>query len=220
MRGALLCGRSTVFGREADGFVVATPHVPLVCVVGRPDHALIAEAIEFARDDGDHPPVLTVDAAATAHVTACLPGWQRERAILHTRPLGAPLPAAPAGAVVLEQAAAFSEARLAHLPDDLLWEIEDASRHGPVAYALVENLPVAFCYAPWTTERWFDISVETLESYRGRGLGTAVASALITRMEATGRRPVWGAVESNAASRALAARLGFSPAGEATVFTL
>jgi hypothetical protein len=38
-------------------------------------------------------------------------------------------------------------------------------------------------------------------------------------MRGTGRAPVWGALESNAGSRALAARLGFLEAAGIAVFT-
>ncbi len=105
-----------------------------------------------------------------------------------------------------------------HVPDALRGEMLDAVRHGAVACVWTDDRPVSFAYAPWTTERWFDISIDTLDGYRRRGFGGACARALIERHARDGRQPVWGAVASNVASRALAAYLGFLPAGSATVF--
>ena len=75
-------------------------------------------------------------------------------------------------------------------------------------------MPVAFAYVSLETERHGDLSVDTQEGWQRRGLGAAVLRPVIAGLLARGVRPVWGAVESNAASLGLARRLGFTvPAG-------
>jgi GNAT superfamily N-acetyltransferase len=48
---------------------------------------------------------------------------------------------------------------------------------------------------------------------RGRGFGVAVARAAVQRAQASGLTPQWRAAETNAASRAVARRLGFVEVG-------
>ena len=87
-----------------------------------------------------------------------------------------------------------------------------------MAAVWADGRPVSFCYPVWQTETRWDVSIDTLAPYRGRGLGARAARTLIRHMRGIGRAPVWGALESNAASRALAARLGFLEAGGIAVF--
>lgn len=220
MRGALLCGRSSVIAASplTDSFAVVTPHVPLVCIVGLPDEDVVDEALESVEDAAEPLPVLAVTEATATHVARVLDGWPCEAVLIHTRP--GPVPRVSDGIDVrwLEPSHAVDPDLLTHVPAGLREEILDAAAHTPVACAWFDGRPAAFCHAPWLTEGWFDISIDTLEPYRRRGLGLACAEALIGLHEASGRRPVWGAVESNEASRALAARLGFAPIARLTVF--
>jgi RimJ/RimL family protein N-acetyltransferase len=78
---------------------------------------------------------------------------------------------------------------------------------------------VAFCYPVLQTERWWDVSVDTLEEFRGRGLAPRAAREMVRLMRTRGKSPVWGAVETNAASLSVARRLGFVEAGRLAVFT-
>lgn len=130
-------------------------------------------------------------------------GWDSEPAILHTLPDPATL-ADDEGAAPLP-----AEASLAQLPPALADEVDRARRTGTVWTVVVDGAAACFAHAPWRSRRWFDVSVETLPGYRQLGLGARVASAMIRAERAAGREPVWGATEGNAASRALAARLGF-----------
>jgi hypothetical protein len=63
------------------------------------------------------------------------------------------------------------------------------------------------------------LSIETLERSRRMALGGRAARTLIRHMRASGRAPVWGALDTNMPSRTLAARLGFLKAGGLAVFT-
>ena len=70
---------------------------------------------------------------------------------------------------------------------------------------MYQGRPVAFCHPVIETETLWDVSVETVAEYRGRGLAGRAARAMIRHMRAFGKSPVWGALESNGP---LNARLG------------
>jgi RimJ/RimL family protein N-acetyltransferase len=104
---------------------------------------------------------------------------------------------------------------LGHLPAELRREIDDVWPGELVFAGFIDTVAVSFSYSSSRTETLADISIDTLEAYRGRSIAAAVASALIDHLVANGLTPVWGAVEGNAASLRLAAKLGFrQPAGE------
>jgi hypothetical protein len=130
-------------------------------------------------------------------------GWWVEAAHLLTLPDASILPDDDGAAPLPDDAA------LDHLPPPLAAEIAMARRRTTVWTAVVDDAPVSFAYAPWRSQRWFDVSVDTVAGFRQLGLATRVAAAMIRAERAAGREPVWGAVESNDASLRLAARLGF-----------
>jgi hypothetical protein len=186
LAGAPVAGR-VVIGRD-DGLAVALPGATV-------DEVLVASA-----------PLRTALVALERHdlrVALEAAGWTVERAVLHVLPDDAALPD-DEGAAPLP-----ADADLSHLPAPLAAELDRARRDRVVHAAWVDGQPVSFAYAPWTTERWFDVSVDTAPGARQLGLATRVAAAMIRAGRATGRAPVWGAVERNAASLRLAARLGF-----------
>lgn len=160
---------------------------------------------------------LVVQAADVEHVRAALPRWAGERAILHTLPDGAPgwTPATDPE-VGLRPAAELAQD--ASLPAPTRTELATLEPSSPVAVVELEGRIASLCFAGGVTERWWDISVETLEGYRGRGLAGACTRRLIAHYGERGRRPVWGAEESNGASLRVARKLGFVPAGELFVF--
>ncbi len=104
--------------------------------------------------------------------------------------------------------------------EDLRGELAFELHSNEVWCAYVDNRPASFAYAASQTEQFADISVDTVESHRGRGLGAIVVARLVDELIAVGKQPIWGAVVSNAASHSLARRLGFiAPAGELLVLT-
>jgi predicted GNAT family acetyltransferase len=82
----------------------------------------------------------------------------------------------------------------------------------------VRDAPVSFCYVAAETESLWDVSIDTLAGHRRRGYAALCAAYLIEHMCEKGKRPVWGAVESNAPSLGLAAKLGFVPVDRVFVF--
>ena len=82
-------------------------------------------------------------------------------------------------------------------------------RMGIVAGAVIEGGLVAIAHTCARTERYAEMGVFTLESFRGRGLSTAAAFLVAERILAEGQVPVWSAGEDNRASLRVAQKLGF-----------
>jgi len=239
-RGMLLSGRAEVsFPSQpeavADGFIVSMPDALLVSIVGRPPRSLIQETISALEG---HVNVLCEPSDA-AYVAGSLTGWQRTTALLHA------LNGRPEWAdgsdtdtrIFCEQDAP----RLTHVPAALRRELISALRGRtiarfvpgdlpdrevappleamPMAASWSGGLPVSFCYPVLRTERWWDISVDTLEEHRRQGHGARAVRAMTRHMWETGRWPVWGATVSNAESLALARSLGFQEVGRVVVFS-
>jgi GNAT superfamily N-acetyltransferase len=102
---------------------------------------------------------------------------------------------------------------LDHVPDELREELEYARPRTRILAGLMDAVPVGFAYVVASSGH-ADMSIDTLDEYRQRGIATAVAAAMVDAVVAAGKTPVWGAVESNQASLRLAAKLGFRrPAG-------
>jgi hypothetical protein len=239
VRGMLLSGRARVAAvpgadPRRDGFLVTVPDVSLAALVGGPPADLIAATVSGLTGDVN----LLVQHEDDAGLRAALPGWVRYTAILHALP----------GVMTWESQAdeatrVFDRGnapRLDHLPAPLQRELRDALAgrttarfvdgsiprvvpppgpvHVPMAAAWAGASPVAFCYPVWQTERWWDVAIDTLESHRRQGFAQRAARGLIRHLRATGRAPVWGALDGNTASRALAARLGFIEMGGIAVY--
>lgn len=80
---------------------------------------------------------------------------------------------------------------------------------GIVAGAIISGKLTAIAFTSALTGRHADISVATLEGWRGKGLATAAASLVVRRVRDSGRVPVWSAGEDNLASLRVAYKLGF-----------
>jgi len=237
-RGMLLSGRAVVsapHGLDGAGMIATVPDSALASIVGRPPADTIMQVVAaMAGDVNVLSQMEDADYAARA-----LAGWRRQRAIIHVLPERAAWEQEADPSVRIftrETAPAFD-----HVPERLRRELLDAlngrtvSRFVPgelpASTAFVSRLavpmagiwadgrPVAFCYPVWQTETLWDISIETLAPYRRLGFGARAARMLIQHMRRTGRAPVWGALETNTASRALAARLGFLETAGIAVFT-
>jgi hypothetical protein len=239
-RGMLLSARAEVFapahaGGTVEGAIVVVRDAALVSIAGRPPADAVASVVSSLSGDVN----VLAQMEDADYVARALDGWRRRTAIIHVLP--GPMPwerdADP-------QARVFTRAnapRFTHVPGELRRELLDTLKGRttarfvpgalpastgfvggmtvPIAAVWADGRPVSFCYPVWQTETQWDLSIDTLAPYRRRGLGARAARTLIRHMRGTGRRPVWGALESNTASRALAARLGFLEAGGIAVFT-
>lgn len=212
-RGALIRG-AKAFGNQ-DGGVIMANGGRLLALVGRPTQESVREAVEAAEPNAE-----LVACSATAPVAEAVLGRRGEHASIYVFDGEPPSPPAPADEPKTELMANAQDYRLAHVPDDLRQEIRSALANGPVAAVLEDGLPVSFCYPAAVTEKYWDVSVDTLEPYRRRGYATLAFRMMAHRMGLRGRRPVWGAVDSNVASNAMARRLGFVPSGDLFVWNL
>ena len=204
-RSMLLGGECEVFGLSEDAglsFVARDTAYPTISVIGRPPGHAIREAA--ARDpEGE----IVVAPEGGPHVAAALPGWEGASATLHMLADESRLPRVPAGSVRLLEPAEIPT--LQGLPDDLRSELAGAARWSPIAASLAENgRAVAFCYADRTEGLW-DVAVDTLEEYRGRGHAARCVAFMVEHLRPL--RPVWCAEDTNRASLGLAAKLGFVP---------
>ena len=197
-------------GSEGPSFVARSliEWEKLVCVVGHPAGERVAEAV--ARNGGEGAVIAMPENASL--VARALPGWGMRPAILHLLGEGGLTEVPDEGVRLLS-----GEEGLRTLPrglrPGLRAELAGVLREGAsVAAAFVGDVPVSFCYAASETEGLWDVSIDTLEGHRRRGHAARCAAFMVRRMrETTSKEPVWGALETNAASMGLAASLGFVP---------
>lgn len=207
-RGMLLSGRGSFV--ECPGSdpptVLSAPSVLLAVVVRWDDPDALARAL------GRVPREFSIVAPAEVEPTIApmLPARTREPATLfHLPPADAlNLPPDPRARLLRPE----EYPQLDNLPPMLRGELRDACTYSPIASAFVEGRAVSFCYCGWETETHWDISIDTLDGYRRRGLGAAASICLIRHFAQSGKTAVWGAVESNVESALLARKLGFKEA--------
>lgn len=203
-------------GPGPGDFIVRGEDFGLFAVVGTPPLEPLACALDRHRGKA----VLCAPELGERAAQA-LPGWFPARAVIH-RLAGAQASASTVRPGVAEPRLGMLSPRdsgaLAHVPASLKEELVTALGFTHLAAAFVEDRPVSFCYAVYETETLWDISIDTLENYRGRGLAGACCRFLIDHMARHGKEPVWGALEQNVASRKMAEALGFTPVDELTVF--
>ncbi|MGE5275817.1 MAG: GNAT family N-acetyltransferase [Acidobacteriota bacterium] len=216
-RGMLLSGRSELLEAPGPGpvdFIARGTDFGLICVSGNPALPGLEAA---ARRFGATAVLCAADASES--LAAALPGWTRARAVIHSR-RGGGVSAGPSDSSTarVEMLSGRDAASLSHVPEPLREEISTALGFSHVAAAFVEQRPVSFCYAVYETEGLWDISIDTLEAHRGKGLARACCEFLIEHMSRHGKEPVWGALEENVASRTMAKSLGFAPVDELAVF--
>lgn len=213
-RSMLLSGTGEVAGDSDAGFVVVDEEDGLVCVFGRPRAEDIRETVSGVSGVRD---VLCAP-EDRGHVAEALPGYGAVRAVLHLPGGdGLRLPEVPEDSVRLIEAREVEES-LEKVPGELRRELRVAVRRSPVAAVLFEDAPVSFCYAAARTETLWDVAIDTVEGFRRLGLAAMCVSYMVGVMGREGLAPVWGAEETNTASLALAARLGFVPVDEVAVF--
>jgi RimJ/RimL family protein N-acetyltransferase len=92
----------------------------------------------------------------------------------------------------------------------VLWgSVENFLARGFGFYLLEGEQIASTCFSAFVAEGRAEISVDTAEAYRRRGLGTVVCGAFVGECLARGLEPTWECWWDNAPSRLLAARLGF-----------
>lgn len=219
LRGLLLSGRCDLWV-AADpevGFIAASWDFPFAALYGDPGAELTARAVSESRAafSGPYPKTdwqLLASPDSRPLIATALPGWRRQGIVLHRWADPPAQASVPSGFVVRVLGDGHHETGLTfdHVPETTARELTlDRVSRLPMAVAITESLPVAFCYAAFTTGRLWDVAIDTLRPFRRRGLATACFGALAAHMAERGKAPAWGAMEDNEASLRLAGKLGF-----------
>ena len=210
-RGMLLAGRCLAFG-DSTNCVVVDSVMPVLSILGRPAATLLTQALEAAIQ----PVHVLAPPENQEYVAHLLPGWLCESATLHLLK-----PSPRSDPVSVENVRLFepNEGFIACIPDTLAKELRRVADWSLIAATFVEQIPVSFCYASSMTETLWDISIDTLEDYRRRGYAAQCVEYMIRLMNKQGRQPVWGAMNSNAASLLMAQKLAFEPVDQLAVFS-
>lgn len=217
VRGMLLSGRGRLVGWRpgAPGYGVFDESVGrLLSLVGRPEGRVLGEALAKLRPDA-----VLVQTEDDAALRPLLASMGRETALLHRLPESVrlwPLAEDPPCRLL---SAGEHPGWLERWPAAQRRELAAALRLGlPMAGAVAGDGIAAVCYAGWETETLWDVSIDTREEHRRRGFASAAVRFLAAHEAARGLAPVWGAVEGNRPSLALAARLGFEPTEQIVVY--
>ena len=208
-----------------DGWVVRLVEgaISAIAVVGCPRIEAIAAALEGVteltpimaqNDNADHVERVLIDLTASRGGQP----WTRDRVILHRLTSSRALRDADVDQTLAIRLLKHGDS-LDHLFPELRHEITHARDMAAVAAAFVGGQPVSFCYPVFTTESMWDVSIDTLAEHRRRGLAAHVCRFMTEHMRREGREPVWAALESNAASLRLAARLGFTAVDDVVAFS-
>lgn len=203
------------FGQGPD-FVVCDPApVHTVAVVGRPTRDVFDRAGKAAEPRFE---VLCLESNLDWVESRLVPGWASEKIVMHEYrgvmgPQTAPaVEDSPQAARPMVRIVALNDS-LDHLPERMRREMERARTRHALFAVFVDGQPVSFAYAHRTTSTLADISIDTLAPHRRLGYARAACLHLIDHLHRIGLAPTWGAYESNEASLALAAELGFVRVG-------
>ena len=129
---------------------------------------------------------------------------------------GSALPRAERGARILDRAdlALMIDATTALAMDG--WRFGTAEAllvQGIVAGVVVDAMLVAVAFTSAITPLHAEIGVVTRDEHQRKGFATHAAAVVISEVEARRRIPVWSTAADNAASLAIARRLGFREIG-------
>lgn len=93
------------------------------------------------------------------------------------------------------------------------WTAEEIPERAPVLGLAVEGRVVSVCFSARRSPAAAEAGVETVASYRGRGFAPLVTAAWARRIRQSGRLPLYSTSLSNAASLAVARKLGLTMCG-------
>jgi RimJ/RimL family protein N-acetyltransferase len=203
-----------VLSADTSSAVVLDPDVPAGYLVGPADAALLHATLADVPEDFE----LVVQADAIDAARRVLAEWRIAPATSFSpstawRPVPATDRVVDAVVVSVPPAAEW----VARVPDYDEMRFY-AGLAEAIAVRLVDDEVVAVCAAGDVTEAWWDVGIDTIETHRRAGHGTAAFRALATHLASTGHQPVWCAEDENEASTAMAARLGFEPVSRLAIF--
>lgn len=213
-RSMLLNGRGLVLDfhakPEAKG-ALFQEDIGLGVLIGLPDTDLLFQMSELADE-------IICPIENAAHCARAFEGWSKEGAAIYLRNKDTPIPELETSCQRTIKAGELAE--IGDLPQLLFEELEEEQNSGTEIYcATAENKPIAFCYAGSISEKYWNVSIDTLPAYRRQGHATRSVVYAINQMEKQNREPIWVAFDSNTASLAMANKLDFIPVDRLMVFT-
>jgi hypothetical protein len=215
-RGMLVSSRCLILGdgEDASGYVLVSSDSPLISVVGRPDPAVVREGVSMVRGSVE---ILTSPDVADV-VRDAVETW--ESTPYAVQALGSsPIDGPTSRRFDVRVVERPEQLPLEHAPESLREKLLRALRWSAVAAIFVDDkTPVAFCYATQQTETLWDVGIDTIDAYRRRGFATACVCALVRKMHAVGKRPVWGALDTNMGAMLVAKKVGFRPIDQMVLF--
>ncbi len=108
----------------------------------------------------------------------------------------------PAGVVVVRDESMLERNFRGWTPGEI------AAGRSPVLAVLEDGYPVSICFCARRSDSAAEAGLETAEAFRGRGYGSRVTAAWALAIRASGRVPLYSTAWSNAASLAVARKLG------------
>ena len=195
---------------DAPGYAVYVPAIDLACLWGEPEDAVL-DALGERLARGTQ---VVCDEALRERVAARIEAAHAEPIHFYALPADAdPVLPEPDQDVELWIVGPKEEAALDHLPGELREEMNAALDRTFVAMTYVDEEAVSFCYPHHETEKYWDVSVDTLSAYRRQGFAAMAFGAAHAVLSEHDKEPVWGALESNAASNGMAMKLGMERIG-------
>jgi GNAT superfamily N-acetyltransferase len=218
----LLGGRGMVLdfqsSPQAQG-AIFQQDIGLAVIVGTPDAQLLAQVAELADE-------LICPINNAKYMEQAFQNWSREDASLMQLPDSidpAELAVAPSNNTEDTQIRILKPEELEQIgdiPEPLREELKLELDAGTRIYSTIHHSdPVAFCFPASCSESLWDVSLDTLSGYRRAGYAEQCVRYAIRAMAEKGYAPVWGVVDSNHASRALAEKLGFEERYRIAVLT-
>ena len=202
---SMLLQEAVTVGTPEGGLVLGRG-LDLAGVVGAPDDEILGKAMAMLQPDAE----LLVPPESIDHVMRSIPHARAELAVIHDAPPLLPMPDDHAVEV-----RPVDEKDLGWLSCDLAPEAEGARW---AAVKPVNGEVVAMCTAGPITETLWDVGIDTVEGHRRQGYARSCFLTLAEHLSPLS--PVWGALDDNQASLAMAASLGFSPIDELWVVTV
>ena len=185
--------------------------IGLGVIVGKPSADLIFQLSELADEiicPEDH----------SGHFSEAFEDWTYEGADLYqqkttfTASINTAIKPAWLKQSDLDRAEGISKPLLDELQEELMAGTE-------IFFASADNQPASFCFACAKTESFWDVSIETITKFQRRGLARQCFQMAYQEMNRHSLIPIWAAVDSNTASKAMAENLGFEPKDRLMVFT-
>jgi len=214
-RWMILSGKGRIYYDEniaGSSFIIQHPTNGLTCFIGKPD----IDTMQKSLTSIDVPVSIIGYEENYRYIESQLKGFEKSQATLYT--LSDELPEYYAADSTIRFVKKNDIENTHHIPDDLRKELSDALLSSPVAALFTGDHPVSFCYVAAETETLWDVAIDTLEPYRNRGFAAATVRFMIEYMSTKGKRPVWGAEETNPVSSHLAIKLGFKPIDKLYLF--